>query len=177
MLRLFTYPDDILKQKADDVAEEFLPLLQQALPEMKQMLKNLKGYGLAAPQVGISKSFFIMDLAKMQGNADDAPIICIVNPVIIETSEPIKFEERCFSIPGISVVKDRSSVVELKYRDENWNEKHSIFQGGEAVCCLHEIDHLNGKLLFDGLSQLKATMYKTKYYKKQKRQRSYYGQR
>lgn len=176
MLQIITYPDSILIEPTEAVEQADLEFINKLLPELKQLCKNAKAHGIAANQVGFAKSFFIMDLSTMTQNPDNAPILCIINPIVKEAYEPITFEEGCLSLPGIIVKKERFNYVELEYKDENWNNQTVVFKGGEAVCALHETDHLNGQLLFDSLKPMAKIVYMRKALKYAKlRARSIYG--
>ncbi|MCK5665509.1 MAG: peptide deformylase, partial [Thiotrichaceae bacterium] len=108
------------------------------------------GIGLAATQVNIHKQIVVMDISK-----EDSQPLCFINPKIISKEGTQCEEEGCLSVPGIFEKVDRAQHVTV----QALNEKGEVFtltaEGLLAVCVLHEMDHLNGKLFVDHLSSLK----------------------
>lgn len=116
----------------------------------KQMFKTMyenNGCGLAAPQVGINKRMVVIDCLDEEGNKDPYTLI---NPVIEwHSDDVVKEDEGCLSIPGISVPITRPSTVRVRYFDATGKE-HTVESDGLLGRCLqHEIDHLDGKTLFE----------------------------
>jgi peptide deformylase len=147
-MRILTFGDEILRQKAEKVTDINDDLAQIA-QQMIAALKEGDGIGLAGPQVGLSKRIFV---AQVKG---DVPRV-FINPSIIETSrETMKYEEGCLSIPGVWADVVRPEVVKV----QAWNEKGRPFTleagGILARVILHEYDHLEGILFIDRLSELK----------------------
>ncbi len=126
----------------------------------KNMLKTMysaKGIGLAAPQVGIEKRILVIDLEFE--NADSAPYV-FINPEIISSSAGVDtYEEGCLSIPGVYMDVVRPSSIKVSFRDEMGRPKKMNADGLMARCIQHEIDHLNGVLFIDKVSD-KETLVK-----------------
>jgi peptide deformylase len=99
------------------------------------------GIGLAAPQVGIQRQIFVWDM-------DDEPMV-ILNPTIAESDGEWVYEEGCLSIPGLYVEMTRPKTVLMKGIDMNGNEISLEADELEARLFQHELDHLNGVLMFD----------------------------
>lgn len=111
--------------------------LENTLILMFQVMLENNGIGLAAPQVGINKRFFIM---KIEGEE----FVCI-NPIITKTGKDIAFmEEGCLSFPGQRVMVQRPSMVRVKYMTPKGLTKTTTFRGMKARCFQHEHDHLDG---------------------------------
>ena len=110
---------------------------------MKDFILQNDGLGLAAPQVGILKNFFIF-------LSSPGHFIVAFNPIIeILTSETIEFYERCFSCPGVVKVTHRPRKIKLHFNDSLWNRKAKIYEDTVATVIQHEFDHLSGKLISD----------------------------
>ena len=99
------------------------------------------GIGLAAPQVGIQRQIFVWDM-------DDEPMV-ILNPTIVESDGEWAYDEGCLSIPGLYVEMTRPKTVLMKGIDMNGNEISLEADELEARLFQHELDHLNGVLMFD----------------------------
>ena len=121
---------------------------------IRKLAKNMlitmysaKGIGLAAPQVGVQKRILVIDLNFEDPNA---PPNVFINPEIISSSASLDtYEEGCLSIPGVYLNVVRPSSIKLSYRDEMGRPKKMNAEGLMARCIQHEIDHLNGVLFVD----------------------------
>jgi len=162
-LEILKYPHPILKEVAKEVQkEEINDEFRTTIAEMKEMMIEANGVGLAAIQVGIKKRFFIM-----YDNLDDASpeIITIINPEIISEDGQIIDEEGCLSFPGVSAKVNRATTVKIKALNEFGKEVEIQKEDFLARCIQHEIDHLNGITFFDHLGSLKRKMIEKKYKK------------
>ena len=156
MLEIVTIPADVLYQKASPVADIDASIAELA-DAMIDAMHAAQGIGLAGPQVGRSLRLFVTRLA------DDEPRL-FINPEIIGTSvETSKLEEGCLSIPGLyaDVVRPRS--VEVQAFNRRGRPFTLTADGLLARVIQHEIDHLNGVLFLDHLSQRKRERLLTKY--------------
>ena len=119
----------------------------------KNMLRSMysaKGIGLAAPQVGVEKRIIVIDLDIE--NAASPPVV-IINPEIINSSASLEtYEEGCLSIPGVYLDVVRPSTIKVSFRDEMGRPKKMTADGLMGRCIQHEIDHLNGVLFVDRVS-------------------------
>ena len=132
--------DSCLREKSEVVAE--VDNSERIL--IRLMLATMyegKGIGLAAPQVGINKCILVADVG-------DGPVV-IFNPVIIKQSGSDVMEEGCLSVPEETVVIKRSKKILLKYLDQDNNVVEQEFNDLLARVILHEMDHLEGKLIVD----------------------------
>lgn len=135
MIKSIIHDRQLLKHRSVEVApgEDITQLVQ----DLKDTLEPLKGYGLAAPQIGVFKQVAIL---RMIGE-----ILVLVNPIIEELSDKIIFRgEACFSFPGLFIDTDRWSSIVVNNNGQRW-----ACEGIEAIACQHEIDHLQGILYFD----------------------------
>lgn len=138
-----TFPDPVLHMKAADVTE-FDSDLAQLAENMFETMYAAPGVGLAAPQIGISKRFFVADI----GNG---PFV-MANPEIVERSGKWKFEEGCLSVPGKYWTIKRADFARATGLDLDGNPVE--YEGDELMgrVLQHEIDHLDGVLLLERLS-------------------------
>lgn len=113
--------------------------------QMEQLLIGAysgTGKGLAAPQVGVNKRFFILRF----GNRIDV----FINPEIIKAGhEKVAYGEGCLSVPGTYYKVSRPRKIEVRYFDENMTVRKAKFHDFDAVAFQHELDHLNGILISD----------------------------
>ena len=165
ILEILTIPDKRLKQKSSDV-ENFDKDLAKMVKDMFETLyASGNGIGLAAPQVGIKKRIVVIDL-KEEGKSNP---MTFINPKIIFYSEE-KFvnEEGCLSIPGFYADVSRSNSVEVEWVGLDRKKNKKKLTGLMSICIQHEIDHLDGILFIDYLSNLKKkrALEKVKRFKK-----------
>ncbi len=146
MLKVKFYGDSVLRKISKPVEDG--ALAEDIIKEMSELMYTRDGVGLAAPQVGISKRFFLYDIGEK--------LNVVINPEIIERSKETEIsEEGCLSIPEIFDEVPRAVRVVVRYRDLGENEFTRSLEGYEARVFQHEFDHLNGKLFIDYLSTAK----------------------
>ncbi|QCE35563.1 peptide deformylase [Acetobacteraceae bacterium] len=148
-------PHPILHKIAEEVSHKDMDFIKKILPSMFKTMYEAPGIGLAAPQVGISKRFYIMDLSREDEEPD--PKI-LINPEIIEKSETLSSrEEGCLSLPQQFAEITRPEKVKIRYQniEGKWIEEEG--DDLKAACFQHELDHLNGVLFVDHLSSLKRS--------------------
>lgn len=141
-IRLFG--DPVLKQRASDVADIDGTLVRLAT-DMVQTMYDAPGLGLAAPQVGVSKRFFVYDLQ------DGAGPRTVINPVISESDGEWTYEEGCLSVPGLSWEITRPKQILLTGQDLDGNDIAIEADELASRCFQHEMDHLDGVLLIERL--------------------------
>ncbi len=152
MLEIKKYPDPILLKKAEPI-KEVGPAVWELIRQMKETLKQgqngeIRGVGLAAPQIGVSKRVIIV-LVKKQLKG-------FINPEIINQSRQKRIDkEGCFSFPGLWLDIKRPRTVKVKALDENGQKIELEIDGFFAGVFHHEIDHLNGILFYERLPFLK----------------------
>jgi peptide deformylase len=135
--------DPVLKQKTADVTKvdgSFVKLVD----DMFVTMYDAPGVGLAAPQVGVQKRFFVFDY-------DDRPGV-IINPVIVESRGEAEFTEGCLSVPGLHWEIVRPAEIHVKGYDLDGNELDLELDDYAARVFQHEIDHLEGVLLIEHLT-------------------------
>lgn len=147
MLKIVTAPDPILST----VCEPCTPgdkTLSRLSKQMAQAMYKNAGCGIAAPQVGVNKRLIVIDV-DYDENTERDPLV-LVNPEIVELKgEPETGGEGCLSCPGVTVPITRQPWARVRYYDldgELWEVEGDGLLGR---CLQHEIDHLNGKTLFE----------------------------
>ena len=142
-LKIIHYPDPRLKKVSRPV-EAFDDNLRALAARMLELMREHKGVGLAAPQVGENVRLFVMNHSGEP--ADDR---VYVNPELSDADGSDTAEEGCLSIPNVHVDVDRSKAVRLRARDLDGNPIEQVETGYLARIWQHEFDHLNGILLTD----------------------------
>ncbi|MEE2695147.1 MAG: peptide deformylase [Pseudomonadota bacterium] len=167
VLKILTIPDPRLKNKSKEV-DFFDKKLQETVGNMLDTLYSSEnGIGLAAPQVGINKRIVVIDL---QEDGKKSPIT-FINPEVLHSSkDKATNEEGCLSIPGYYAEVERPKTVDVEWSDLKGGKIKKRMTGLLSVCIQHEIDHLNGILFIDHLSNLKRKLayQKSKKLKKKK---------
>ena len=121
--------------------------IRETARDMLRSMYSAKGIGLAGPQIGIHKQILVIDLDYE--NPTSPPFV-LINPEIISSGSSIDtYEEGCLSIPGVYLDVIRPSTVKISYRDEMGRPKKLSADGLLGRCIQHEIDHLNGILFID----------------------------
>ena len=137
------FGDPVLKTKAAEIADIDGALVRLA-DEMLEVMYAAPGLGLAAPQIGVQKQIVVWDL-------DEEPM-AIINPQIVESSGEWVYEEGCLSIPGLYVEIVRPKTVLVRGVDADGNPGEWEADEIEARMFQHELDHLNGVLMFDRMT-------------------------
>lgn len=149
-LKIIKYPNPILRKKASTIrAETDWEEIKILSEKMHRTMHFYEGIGLAAPQVGVNLRMFVMQIGTNEG-------ITFINPEIIEldNKEMFEFQEGCLSFPFARGWVTRPRRVKVRYTDLDKKEQTKIFEGLEAICVQHEIDHLSGILFIDHISNL-----------------------
>jgi peptide deformylase len=124
---------------------------------MVALLRELKGAGLAAPQVAWPAAAVVVEVRKTAVFPDrpESPLYVMVNPSIESASDEIEEDwEGCFSVPGLMGRVPRHQSVEVAYLDENGQEHEQRFSGYVARVVQHELDHLAGKVFLDRMTSM-----------------------
>lgn len=152
VLKVYEYPDPILKKKAEKV-EKVDDELRRFMDDMLETMYSAVGVGLAAPQVGVSKRIVVIDISHEDEKIEP---YYLVNPEIIwKSEEKVCGEEGCLSVPEQRAEVERHASVKLRYLDYNGQEHEELIEDFLAIVIQHELDHLDGILYIDRLSRLK----------------------
>jgi len=149
ILNILHYPDPRLRQKAlpvDKVDSE----TRQFISDMFETMYDAPGIGLAATQADVQKRIIVIDVSE-----DKSQPLCFINPVIVEADGEEVMEEGCLSVPGIYEKVKRANHIKVRALDREGKEFEMDAEGILSTCIQHEMDHLEGKLFVDYLSELK----------------------
>ena len=140
---IVTIGDPLLRKKSR-VVDEINPRIIKLLDDMAEtMYYENRGIGLAAPQVGVLRRVFIVDIGDDHGKME------FINPEIIETEGSQTDNEGCLSVPGKTCAVERPQHIKVKALNRNGEEFELEADDLLARCICHENDHLNGVLFID----------------------------
>ena len=166
LLKIVHYPEPVLLAVGKPVGEEeFNDDLKKLVEDMFETMYSAGGVGLAAPQVGVSKRLFVMDVPTGEGESNK---IALVNPEIITQEGEQYGDEGCLSFPGIYTKVRREVRTVARYQDVFGNLQELDCTDLSARCVLHETDHCDGIIFLDRMTSLKRELAKRKIKKLQK---------
>jgi len=148
-LAILEYPDPRLRTKAAPVTT-FDAALKRQVADMFDTMYAAPGIGLAATQVDWHYRLIVIDISD-----DKKQPHVFINPEIMEREGEASGEEGCLSVPGIYDDVSRAQRVRVRFRDQDGQPQEQDLDGMLAVCLQHEMDHLDGRLFVDYLSELK----------------------
>ena len=163
VLEIIEYPDPRLRTKAAPVTV-FDAALAQLVDDLLETMYTAPGIGLAATQVDVHQRVLVVDVSD-----DRSDPHCLINPVILSRSGNIMADEGCLSVPEIYEPVARSEEIRVQAQDPDGKSFELEATDLLAVCIQHEMDHLEGKLFVDYLSQLKRERLRKKLTKARKR--------
>ncbi|HWX32415.1 MAG TPA: peptide deformylase [Steroidobacteraceae bacterium] len=164
-LVILEYPDPRLRKKAalvtvvDDA-------LRQLADNLLETMYAAKGVGLAATQVDVHKRLIVLDVSDTR----DQPLV-LINPELLKLEGSGPGEEGCLSLPGVYEKLSRATHIRVRALGRDGEPFEMEADGLLAVCIQHEMDHLEGKLFVDYLSELKRQLIRRRL-EKERRQRS-----
>jgi peptide deformylase len=161
-LNILHFPDPRLREIAQPV-EHVDDGVRQFIDDMFETMYAAPGIGLAATQVNVAKRIIVIDISEEKGQP-----LCLINPEILDLDGIEEMEEGCLSVPGVYERVQRADRVRVSALDRDGQTVEIQADGLLAVCIQHEIDHLDGKLFVDYLSQLKRTRIRKKLEKEQR---------
>ena len=150
------FPDPRLKKRAASVSK-IDESIRKLVADMAETMYEAPGIGLAATQVDVHKRVVVIDTSEEKND-----LRVFVNPEITQCEGSAIGEEGCLSVPGIYDKVERAERVTVNYLDLDGKAQTLSAEGLLAVCIQHEVDHLDGKVFVDHLSQLKQTRIKSK---------------
>ena len=162
LLQILEFPDPRLRNRAQPVAQVDAAL-RTLIDDMFETMYAAPGIGLAATQVNVAKRVLVIDLSERR----DEPL-ALINPEILQRAGVEETEEGCLSVPGYFDKVTRAEQIRVRALDRDGKQIEFDADGLLAVCIQHEIDHLDGKLFVDYLSELKRTRIRKKLEKERK---------
>jgi peptide deformylase len=151
-LVILEYPDPRLRTKASPVARVDAAV-QQLADDLIETMYAYKGIGLSATQVDVHQRLLVMDVSP----GKDHPQV-FINPEIIESVGREPVQEGCLSVPGIYDKVQRATRIRVRALGRDGKAFEQEAESLEAVCIQHEMDHLEGQLFVDYLSELKRLL-------------------
>jgi peptide deformylase len=151
LLPILEFPDPRLRTRAAPVTEVDASV-RKLIDDMFETMYAAPGIGLAATQVNVHKRVLVVDITENRS----APL-ALINPEIISREGTEESEEGCLSVPGVYDKVTRSENIRIRTLDRSGKQIEIDADGLLAVCIQHEMDHLEGKLFVDYLSELKRT--------------------
>ncbi len=149
ILNILHYPDPRLRNKAKPIATVTHEHRRLAT-DMLETMYAAPGIGLAATQVGVAERLIVVDVSD---DSDDPQVF--INPEILSKEGSEVMQEGCLSVPGVYEDVERAERIRVRALDVEGRRHEIEADGLLAVCIQHEIDHLDGKLFVDYLSELK----------------------
>ena len=158
LLKILIFPDPRLRTKAKPVLN-IDGSIKELSDDMLETMYEGEGIGLAATQINVHKRIIVVDITKEKNEPK-----VLINPEIIKFIDPEKraYSEGCLSVPGFYEELKRPSSVEVSYKDLEGKMNTQVISGLLSVVIQHEIDHLDGKIMVDSLSNLKREMIRKK---------------
>jgi peptide deformylase len=152
VLEIITSENPVLRRKAKKV-NKITPRLQKLADDMVETMRAAPGVGLAAPQVAVSERLFVAELEKSEENPGSGKLYIVFNPeYIFRSEEKVDGVEGCLSIPGYAGEVSRHLKVVIKGLDRHGNRVRIEAEGWLARVFQHEMDHLDGVLFTDRIS-------------------------
>ena len=156
LLPILRFPDPRLRKVAAPVTN-IDDSIRRLAADMAETMYEAPGIGLAATQVDVHQRLIVIDVSETKNE-----LLVLINPEIVADEGEQVGEEGCLSVPGIFDKVERAERVTVRYLDLEGKARTLEADGLLAVCIQHEMDHLQGKVFVDHLSQLKQTRIKSK---------------
>ena len=148
-LKILEFPDPRLRTKAAPI-EVVDDALRALIRDLFETMYDAPGIGLAATQVDVHRRLLVTDVSS-----DRSEPYALINPEIVEKDGVTVTDEGCLSVPGYYEAVERAEHIRVRFLDRHGKETEMEAEGLLAVCIQHEIDHLDGKLFVDYLSEAK----------------------
>jgi peptide deformylase len=163
-LNILEFPDPRLRTKAAPV-EAVDDRLRALIDDMFETMYAAPGIGLAATQVDVHRRLLVADVSS-----DRSEPHVLINPEILEKDGVIVSDEGCLSVPGYYEEVERAQHIRVRFQDRQGESQEMEAEGLLAVCIQHEMDHLEGKLFVDYISEAKRQRIRKKLLKERRHQ-------
>ena len=163
LLPILHYPDPRLRTRAAPVAVVD-DRIRRLIADLFETMYAAPGIGLAATQVDVHQRVIVLDTSE-----DRSQPLALVNPEILARDGVERMDEGCLSVPGVFEEVERAERIRVRALDRDGRSLEMEATGLLAVCIQHELDHLEGRLFVDYLSDLKRTRIRSKLEKEQRR--------
>lgn len=149
ILSILHFPDPRLRNKAEPV-ESIDGEVKRLVDDMFETMYAAPGIGLAAIQVNVRRRVVVIDISEPKNQP-----LCLINPELLALNGTEEMEEGCLSVPGVYDTVQRAEWIRVRALNQEGEPFELETDGLLSVCIQHEIDHLEGRLFVDHLSQLK----------------------
>ena len=166
ILTILEFPDPRLRKIATPILTTD-DNLRQLIDDLFQTMYAAPGIGLAATQVNVHKRLLVVDISTEKNDPQ-----VLINPEILAKDGVEVTEEGCLSVPGYYEEVERAEQIRIRYLDRDGNKIENDAEGLRAICIQHEIDHLDGKLFVDYLSEAKRQRIRKKLMKDRRQQQA-----
>ncbi len=163
-LKILEFPDPRLRTRAEAVGEVD-ERIRTLVDDLFETMYEADGIGLAATQVDVHERVLVADVSS-----DRSEPCALINPVIIEKDGVTTSDEGCLSVPGFYEPVQRAEHIRVRYLDRAGDEAELEAEGLLAICIQHEMDHLDGKLFVDYLSEAKRSRIRKRLLKERRRE-------
>jgi len=154
LLNILHFPDPKLRTKAQPV-QVVDETISRLVSDMFETMYTAPGIGLAATQVDVHQRVIVIDVSE-----DKSAPLCLINPEILRREGEQQYDEGCLSVPGFYEPVDRAARIRVRALNEKGEQFEMDAEGLLAVCIQHEMDHLEGKLFVDYLSEIRKKLSK-----------------
>jgi len=162
LLEILHFPDPRLRIRAKSLAA-VTDATRALIKDMLETMYAAPGIGLAATQVGVDQRVIVVDVSE-----DGDESMAFINPEILSQEGSEVMQEGCLSVPGVYEEVERAERIRVRALDRDGRQVEFDADGLLAVCIQHEVDHLNGKLFVDYLSELKRKRIKKRIEKEER---------
>jgi len=162
LLNILHYPDPRLRTRAQPVMAVDEAIRRQ-IRDMFETMYAAPGIGLAATQVDFHQRLIVIDVSE-----DKSSPLALINPEILQQEGEQQYDEGCLSVPGFYEPVVRAAKIRVRALDQDGKTFEMDAEGLLAVCIQHEMDHLEGKLFVDYLTEMKRSRIRKKLTKQQK---------
>ena len=162
-LEILEFPDPRLRTRAQPV-ENVDDELRALIDDMFETMYAAPGIGLAATQVDVHRRLLVADVSTDKNEPH-----VLINPTIVDKSGKEVCEEGCLSVPGFYAEVERAEQIRVRFIDRDGEDREMEADGLLAVCIQHEMDHLDGKLFVDYLSEAKRQRLRKRLEKERRR--------
>jgi peptide deformylase len=159
-MSLLIFPDPILREKSKEIKDINNEALNLAERMKKIMYLNKGCVGIAAPQLAVLKRMVVIDVSGNKKAGENHGLLVMADPVIAQSEGAATCREGCLSVPDFTGNVTRAGSVKIIYTDINGKERTFLTSGFEAVVVQHEIDHLDGVLFIDRITNAKRDLFK-----------------
>lgn len=166
VLEILKYPHPLLKKRSKEVVQVDAEV-KHLIQDMAETMYHANGIGLAACQVGIPLRVIVLDVSPIDPQQN---LFAMINPEILSEEGEIEYEEGCLSVPDCLEKVKRKEKISVRGISAEGEKIEISGEGILAIALQHEIDHINGVLILDRMSQLKKEIYRDKVKKERRKE-------